>query len=131
MAQATYTVSSSAILPPPVAPIRAPDASSSIKAYIDAQALRNGLNPDLLDCLALHESNWDASRVGDVGNKNGESYGLFQIEVAQHPDITQAEALNYEDATAWTINEILKGHISWWSVYSQKPYYCENIKVFL
>lgn len=104
---------------------------NDIQSYVEAESVVFGINPLLAACLAKYESQWHPDRIGDIGNKNGESYGLFQIEVKQHNDITKNQALDYKTATIWTLEKIAEGHIKWWATYSAKPFYCAEIKVNL
>jgi hypothetical protein len=85
-----------------------------------------GVNPALTECIAAHESQWNPLQVGDIGNRNGESYGLFQIEIRQHPDVTEAEALDPQFATEWMLKEIKAGRVDEWSTYLE---YCLNIPI--
>jgi hypothetical protein len=56
--------------------------------FVQNEAAKYGVN-----CIVYRESQWQADRTGDIGNPNGESVGLWQIGIQQHPDITVAEAL--------------------------------------
>lgn len=111
------------------------DASStseaSIAAFVQTEAEKYGVNPALAICIVEHESQWQPDRIGDVGNPHGESYGLWQIEVDQHADITVSEALDYQQATDWALQKIAAGDVDWWSTFSQKPFYCRNVPVFI
>ena len=103
-----------------------PSAPSDLSAYVSNQAKATGLNPAILECLAAHESQWDPTKVGDRKNIHGPSYGLFQINISQHSDVTEAEALDPLFATQWTIKQILAGNIGWWMTWQQ---YCAAIPI--
>lgn len=105
--------------------------SSTLKAYIASEAQEYGVNPALANCIVEHESQFQPGRIGDIGNRNGASYGLWQIEVKQHGDITVDEALNPATATQWALQKIASGSVAIWSTYSAKPYYCRAVPVFL
>jgi hypothetical protein len=100
-----------------------------LTSFVQTEALKFGVNPKLAACIVTHESQWQVDRIGDVGNPNGESFGLFQIEVKQHPDITVAEALNYQYATDWALSKIASGNVDWWATYSKRPFYCRNVPI--
>jgi len=87
------------------------------------------VNPDLAACIVQHESQWQADRAGDIGNPHGDSYGLRQIEIAEHDDITKAQALDPFESTDWALSKIAAANVSWWATYSAKPFYCRNIRV--
>jgi hypothetical protein len=110
----------------PVAPLSIPDSKTTLQALVKRLSEAAGVNPALTECLAAHESQWDATRVGDIGNKNGESYGLVQIEIQQHPDVTHAEALDPTFATEWMLKEIKAGRVNEWSTYLE---YCLSIRI--
>lgn len=80
----------------------------------DIQALIYEIEPELgntLIRLAHCESTLNPDAVGDEGN----SYGLFQIFLKWHPDVTQEQAQNIEFATKWTANKIRQGQGDLWT----------------
>jgi hypothetical protein len=130
--KAVYEVPANATgtpFPAPVSPVEPSLPQVAIVAFVQNEALKYGVNPALATCIVSHESQWQPEKPGDIGNPHGESYGLWQIEVQQHPDITVAEALDYQYATDWALSKIAAGNVSWWSTYSQKPYYCRALTV--
>jgi len=80
--------------------------SSTLEAWIDSEAERYGVNP------------------------HGESFGLWQIEIEQHPDVTGAQALDPFESTDWALAKISAEEVSMWSTYSAKPFYCRDVPVF-
>jgi len=90
---------------------------SDSRAFVANEAVKYGINPALATCLVQYESQWQGDRIGDVGNKNGESYGWWQIELQQHPDVTQAVAFSITSSTDWALEKINEGHVSWWTTY--------------
>ncbi len=127
LAQGVYTVT------PVTSPILAP--TSPVAAFlpqdwVSSESIKFGVNPALSACIIRHESNWDDKRVGDIGNPRGESFGLWQIELKQHADISYTEAMNFESSTDWALKKIKEGHIGWWSTFSQPPYWCGNISLW-
>jgi hypothetical protein len=57
---------------------------------------------------------------------HGESYGLFQRGLKQHPDVTEAQVFDPAQATAWILSEINAGRINEWSTWIE---YCQNIPI--
>jgi hypothetical protein len=106
-------------------------AYSSSTAWVGLEAEKYGVNPALAICIVTHESQWQGDRIGDVGNPDGESYGWWQIELKQHPDITKAGAFSLVSSTDWALQKIKDGNVNWWATYSAKPFYCAAIKVNL
>lgn len=123
-------------IPPPDAPQGQIEASTSVltdrqtlQKYVEEQAADFGINPALADCIVSHESQWVPNKTGP--EKIGASQGLWQIYLRMHPDITLAEANDPVWSTHWVLTQIKNGHVSWWSTYSAKPFYCRDIPVFL
>lgn len=112
----------------PQSPKIEPQASFNLKAYVDTESLKYGVNPALSDCIITHESQWIPYKVGP--EVKGKSQGLWQIYNLAHPDITQAEAFDPVWSTNWALKQIAAGNVKIWSTYSAKPYYCKNIPVF-
>lgn len=87
----------------------APDiiAAYAVKYGIPAQPLI-----DTLKC----ESNFNASAVGDSGT----SFGVAQVHLPAHPEITKAEALDPLWAINWTAEEFAAGDADLWSCYRKE-----------
>jgi N-acetyl-anhydromuramyl-L-alanine amidase AmpD len=56
------------------------------------------------------------------------SYGLFQIHLAAHPDISIASATDPGFATEWSAQQIAAGRVSWWTTYHE---YCDSLSIQL
>jgi hypothetical protein len=97
--------------------VKSSTPQASITTFVRKEAIQYHVNPDLANCIVSHESQWIGSKVGDIGNVHGESFGLWQIEVKQHDDITQAEALDPFESTDWALSKIAAGHVAWWSTW--------------
>lgn len=78
---------------------------------IDHAALTYGVSPLLMLNLAKCESALNPDAIGDKGT----SYGLYQIHLPAHPDISKQQALNPTWAANWTAKEIKSGHGSMWT----------------
>lgn len=77
-------------------------------------AQEENFDADLLLRLADCESETGKMMIGDTFMPQY-SYGLFQINLHYHPNITIEQAMDYEWATRWTINEIKNGRLWKWS----------------
>ena len=78
---------------------------------IHQNAMMYGLNEHIFRQTLECESNLDPSTIGD----HGTSYGIAQIHLSAHPDISKEEALDPEFAIKWTAQHFAKGHASWWT----------------
>lgn len=88
----------------------APTATTSIKEYADTIAAVYGLGNDFQATLAC-ESGWNGSAVGD----NGESFGVAQIHLPAHKDISKEEALDPYWAISWAASMFAQGKASLWT----------------
>lgn len=61
--------------------------------------------------VAKCESGLRPTAVGD----SGKSYGVWQIHLPSHPDITKEQALDPEWATKWAANMFAKGYAHRWT----------------
>ncbi len=86
------------------------DSSTSLEQYVDAQAVEDNINPNLVNCIVNHESQW-LNRSGDHGN----SRGIFQISDIYHPEVSNAVAYSVVSSTAWALHWIVAGHVAEWS----------------
>ena len=59
------------------------------------------------------ESTWNPNAIGD----GGKSYGLTQINLSAHPDITKEQALDPEFSLNFIVDQFLKGNEWKWSCY--------------
>ena len=87
---------------------------AQVKDHITSKAKQAGLSVSLVTAIAECESGFDKDIVGDHGN----SYGVFQIHLPSHPNITKAQALDPIWATAWAIEKMKSGKWKMWSCYS-------------
>lgn len=71
-------------------------------ATVQAAAQAYGLPAEILDLIITDESSWNPHAVGD----NGSSYGLAQIHLPAHPDVTQQQAQDPTFAIFWTAKEL-------------------------
>lgn len=71
----------------------------------------NDFPPELLISLARCESGFDPYAIGD----NGNSYGLWQIYLKYHPDVSKEQAQDINFSTVWTINKFKAGGWRLWT----------------
>ena len=87
-----------------------------IKDYIAVEALISGVNPQMMQRIAYHESRFNCNAVGD----GGESHGCWQIhrpEKKKVRPLTVEQAKNPIIATQWSIQTIKEdGSCRQWSV---------------
>lgn len=102
------------------APLQAPQIQETVQSLTPKQiALREankaGLNVDRFLAVIDCESGFRADAIGD----GGRSYGVAQLFLPAHPEITKEQALDPEWSLAWMANEWKKGHASAWSCWRQ------------
>jgi hypothetical protein len=87
----------------------------SIQGTIDAYARLYGVSAkelyDILNC----ESGLNPQAEGDKENGQFTSFGISQIHLIAHPDITKAEALDYDFSIQFMAEQISKGNAQIWT----------------
>lgn len=73
-----------------------------------------GLDGSFLTTLEC-ESQLNPSAVGDKGT----SFGVAQIHLPDHPEISKAQALDPAFAIDWAAQEFAEGHANLWSCYNE------------
>ena len=96
----------------------APRGRSELRAYIQASAKDAGVSPRVAEWIVSHESRHHPEAIGD----GGESRGLWQINKAWHPEVSDACAYNIACSTDWSLERIRAGHIDEWSTWK----YCKE-----
>lgn len=69
---------------------------------------------EIMDKIIKSESSWRPSIIGD----NGNSYGLVQIYLKHHPEITESQALDPLWSARWLASEIKAGREWQWTICS-------------
>jgi hypothetical protein len=88
-------------------------AALALKAFVEAQALQHGVDPNLATWIVRHESQFNPRAKGD-----GEaSRGLWQISKIYHPEVSDAVAFNAASSTEWSLGRIREGKAYEWSTY--------------
>ncbi|MBU4309667.1 LysM peptidoglycan-binding domain-containing protein [Candidatus Parcubacteria bacterium] len=65
---------------------------------------RTGVHQEVLAGQARQESSFGRSLVGD----DGRSIGPFQINLSAHPEVTRAQAMNWEWSANWAADYLIK-----------------------
>ena len=89
-----------------------------VRAYVEGAAKTRGVNPQVADWIVTHESQHHPEATGD----GGESRGLWQINKAWHPEVSDACAYNIACSTDWSLERIRAGHVDDWSTWK----YCKE-----
>lgn len=103
---------------------------TNVEAYINAQCKKAGINP--IDCLWIvsHESQNGINMRADDGicpdtksvnyGKETFSRGFWMINSCYHPEVSDACADDLTCSTAWSIKNILAGHIDQWTTWRDR-----------
>lgn len=86
------------------------ESENPVKA-IEKAAKKYDVDEKVMLALAKCESQMGKMMVGD----HGQSYGLFQIHLGYHPEITKEQAMDFEWSAEWTAKQIKAGRINLWS----------------
>ena len=90
-------------------------STSTAPAIIEAYAIHYGIPAQpLIDTLAC-ESRFNPDSIGDKGT----SFGLAQIHLPAHPEITRQEALDPLWSIDWAAKQFSEGHASMWSCFNK------------
>ena len=84
-------------------------------AIATSTAAKYHLNADHFVKTINCESNWNPDTIGD----HGESFGLVQIHLIAHQDISKEQALNPRFAIQWMANEWANDNASIWTCWRQ------------
>ena len=95
-----------------------PQQRLRLRAYVEGAARTKGVNPQVADWIVTHESQHHPEATGD----GGKSRGLWQINKAWHPEVSDACAYNIACSTDWSLERIRSGHIVEWSTWK----YCKQ-----
>jgi hypothetical protein len=95
-----------------------PQERLRVRAYVERAARTRGVNPQVADWIVTHESQHHPEATGD----GGQSRGLWQINKAWHPEVSDACAYDIACSTDWSLERIRAGHIVEWSTWK----YCKE-----
>jgi hypothetical protein len=100
-----------------VTPPSPPHVRWSVRAYVQSAAKASGVNPHVAEWIVSHESRHHPDATGD----GGESRGLWQINKAWHPEVSDACAYDVTCSTDWSLTRIRAGYVNEWSTWK----YCK------
>jgi len=90
-------------------------STSTAPAIIEAYAAKYGTPAAPLVATLNCESHFAADRVGD----HGTSFGVAQIHLPAHPDITKEQALDPMWAVDYAAREFAAGNAGQWTCYKK------------
>lgn len=99
----------------PQAHISPVDASLSIERAITLAAAKHGLDAKILTRTIKCESSMNPKAVGD----HGTSFGIAQIHLIDHPEITKEQALDPYFSIEYMAQQFAKGNARLWSCYKK------------
>jgi hypothetical protein len=99
----------------------APIASSTPEELTRAAQLRYGLGNSFYKTMECESAGWQniQSMVPDAAGPNGreDSWGVVQIHLPDHREITKAQALDAAWALDWAANAFKRGEAGMWTCY--------------
>lgn len=103
------------------APLKAastPHRRLNVREYVQSASKAAGVNPRITEWIVSHESRHHPEATGD----GGESRGLWQINKAWHPEVSDACAYDVTCSTDWSLERIRAGYVDEWSTWK----YCKS-----
>jgi len=94
------------------------------KTYASTTAEKLGIDPDVFTNVLQCESHFRPDAPGDFSTttKQYTSFGIAQIHLIAHPDVTKAQALDGIWSIDWAAQQFAKGNAHWWSCYKLLGY---------
>lgn len=86
-------------------------STSTAENIIRSYAIHYGINGDELLATLKCESSLDSSSVGD----HGTSFGVAQIHLSAHKNVTKAEALDPFFSIDWSARQFALGNANIWT----------------
>jgi hypothetical protein len=90
----------------------------AVRAYVKSAAKAEGVDPSVAEWIVTHESQHHPEATGD----GGDSRGLWQINKAWHPEVSDACAYDVTCSTRWSLQRIHDGYVDEWSTWK----YCKE-----
>ena len=113
--------SAEAPISPELAPTGVFSTPTGIEAYVAQKALESGLGASLYSTLRYESGGWQngQSYVKDPTGPNGreDSWGVCQIHLPSHPDVSKEQALDVEFCVDFTIQKFNEGKARLWTGY--------------
>lgn len=98
----------------PVAPYVEPPKQLTIDEKIDIYAEKHNVSASLMKKVIYCESSYNPKAVGDGGT----SFGLSQIHLPAHQEVTKEQAFNEDFAIEFMAKAFSQGQFRMWSCYS-------------
>lgn len=86
---------------------------TAVRAYVQSAARAAGVDPRVAEWIVAHESGHRPEVTGD----GGASRGLWQINKAWHPEVSDACAYSIACSTHWSLQRIRSGYADEWSTW--------------
>jgi len=93
-------------------------AQLEAQAYVQSASKSTGVDPRVAEWIVSHESRHNPEATGD----GGESRGLWQINKAWHPEVSDTCAYDVTCSTDWSLERIRAGYVDEWSTWK----YCKE-----
>lgn len=100
-----------------ISPVTVVYSTTTASLILNAFAARYGADFDDLEAVAQCESNFDAGAKGDYENGKPTSFGIFQIHLPAHPEVTRAQALDPWFSIDWAAKQFAAGKQNMWTCY--------------
>jgi len=91
-----------------------------IQEYATKQSIKYNVDPILLNKVITCESNWKNVQSRLYNKKDGGrelSFGIVQIHLPDHKDITKSQALDERFSIRYIVSEIAQGRGKQWTCY--------------
>jgi hypothetical protein len=79
--------------------------------FISTEAVISGVDPQVALSISKSESHLNPNAVGD----HGTSFGMWQIHLPAHQDISKEQAENIIFSTEWSMSQLKEGNCQIWS----------------
>lgn len=97
-----------------------------MEGLIRWHAARHGVDPDVMVAVAKCESGLVPDRQSDhtyrEGNRWGfpagtreKSFGIMQVHLPDHPDISESQAKDPDWSSEWAAKQFAAGNARWWT----------------
>lgn len=103
---------------PYIDPLATLDNKDEYLQWVKTEARNYNVSESLMLCLINHENrSWNPEMQSGYYSRGAreESYGLSQIHLPSHPEITKTQAQNAKFSISWMASELSKGRAWQWS----------------
>lgn len=96
------------------------NSTSTIKSYIEEEAIKKDVDPKLATSISHCESGF-IPRQSDIIHKGirENSWGVWQINLSHNPEVTREQAMDIKWSTEWSLTKIKQGRAYLWSCYKK------------